>query len=214
MLLMESAVRQPTLSVAEYLAGEQHGEIRHKYIGGMLHALAGASEAHNTIVGNVFAAIRPRLGNGPCRAYVSDFKVILQIAGEGLFYYPDVVVTCHLRGIERHLLRFPTVIFEVLSESTEAIDRREKLTNYRQTTTLEEYVLVAQDRRDVTIHRRVDGWVPHVITAAEAGLPLDSLGIALPLATIYEGVTFVPAAATPPAPGAAMRRRPCDVSPR
>jgi Uma2 family endonuclease len=193
---MESGGRQPFVSVPDYLAGEEQGEIRHEYIGGVLHAMAGASEAHNTIAGNVFAAIHPRLRGGPCRAYVSDFKVHLQIAGEDLFYYPDVVVTCHQRGIEKYFLRFPTVILEVLSDSTEAIDRREKLTNYRQTTTLEEYVLVAQDRREVTLHRRSDGWAPHVISAADAELALDSLKLLLPLAAIYEGVSLPPAGPT------------------
>lgn len=185
---MDSAIRQSTAGVAEYLASEERGEVRHEYLGGVLHAMAGASAAHNAIVLNIGAELRAKLRGGPCRVFVSDFKVHLQIAGENFFYYPDVVITCHERGIEKYFLRFPTVVFEVLSETTEAIDRREKLTNYRQTTTLEEYVLVAQDRREVIVHRRPDGWAPQVITAPEAELKLPSLQVALPLTRIYEDV--------------------------
>lgn len=123
-----------------------------------------------------------------------DLKVQLRIAGEDLFYYPDVLVTCHAIGAKDHFTRFPTVIFEVLSDSTEQIDRREKLTNYRQSDTLEEYVLVDQVRREVTLHCRSETWMPLGLASDTATLDLTSLGATLPLAEIYESVDLLPLA--------------------
>jgi Uma2 family endonuclease len=84
------------------------------------------------------------------------------------------------------------VVFEVLSDSTERTDRRDKLTNYRQCDTLEECVLVDQNRREVTLHRRSEGWASLLITKADAALELSSLGAALSFAEIYEGVDVLP----------------------
>jgi len=192
---MGDAERQPMLSVADYLAAEERSDIRHEYIGGRLYAMAGATAAHATITANILVALRKRMRpGGPCKVFVNDLKVQLRIAGEDLFYYPDVLVTCHAIGAKDHFTRFPTTIFEVLSESTESIDRREKLTNYRQSDTLEEYVLVDQIRREVTLHRRSEGWVPLRVTSGSAVLELTSLGTTLPLAEIYEGVDLLPLA--------------------
>jgi len=99
-----------------------------------------------------------------------------------------VVVSCHAGSIEKYFLRSPTLVVEVLSLSTETIDRREKHTHYRQAVTLEEYVLVAQDRREVTIFRRVAGWQGEVFTAADACVEFRSIKQALTMAEIYEGV--------------------------
>lgn len=185
--------RQPLVSVADYLAAEERSEIRHEYIGGRLHAMAGGTAAHATITLNIATRLRQRLRpGGPCKVFVNDLKVQLRIAGEDLFYYPDVVVTCHAFGARDHFTRFPTAIFEVLSDSTEQIDRREKLLNYRQSDTLEEYVLVDQVRSEVTLHRRSEGWVPLRITSASGELALTSLSATLTLAEIYEGVDLLP----------------------
>jgi Uma2 family endonuclease len=190
---MGHAERQPLLSVTEYLAAEERSEVRHEYIGGRLHAMAGSTAAHSTITANLLVALRKRLrAGGPCKVFVNDIKVQLRIAGEDLFYYPDVVVTCHPIGARDHFTRFPTVIFEVLSDSTERTDRRETLTNYRQSDTLEEYVLVDQHRREVTLHRRSDGWGSLRIASDDAALELLSISASLPLAEIYEGVDLLP----------------------
>jgi Uma2 family endonuclease len=119
---------------------------------------------------------------------MSDFKVRLEVNREDIFYYPDVRVACGRDGVERYFLRQPALIVEVLSPSTENIDRREKLLNYPQIESLEDYVLVAQETREVTLHRRAEGWAPRVVTAADAVVELRSIGLTLPLARIYEGV--------------------------
>ena len=185
---MESTAPALVVSVEDYLRHEADGVARHEYIGGRIHAMAGASEKHNVIAGNVFAAFHAHLRGGPCKAYMADFKVRLEINREDIFYYPDVMVACQRVGVEQYYLRYPTLVVEVLSPSTEAIDQREKLLNYPQISTLEEYVLIAQETREVTIHRRAEDWRPMLVTAAEAPVEFRSIKLSMPLARIYEGV--------------------------
>ncbi len=82
---------------------------------------------------------------------MSEGKARLRLAGEEIFYYPDVMVVCDARDTDRYFKRYPKVLIEVLSDTTEAIDLREKFLSYRQIETLEEYVLVAQDKMEVTV---------------------------------------------------------------
>lgn len=182
------AVRALPMPVADYLDFEEKDGVRHEYIGGEIHAMGGASESHNTIALNVATALRTRLRGGPCRVYMADFKVRLEVSHAEIFYYPDVVVSCHPTGIERQFLRLPTLIVEVLSPSTENIDRREKKLNYRESPTLEEYVLVAQDRREVTVFRRATGWQGETFTAPDAVVEFHSVKQAMTVAGIYEDV--------------------------
>ncbi|MBM3852091.1 MAG: Uma2 family endonuclease [Verrucomicrobia bacterium] len=183
---MESSVPSLLVSVEDYLRHEADGPIRHEYIGGRIHAMAGTSEAHNLIAGNIFAAFHAHLRGGPCKAYIADFKVRLEINREDLFYYPDVMVACQRVGTEQFYLRYPTLIVEVLSPSTESIDRREKLLNYPQIPTVDEYVLVSQDRPEVTLHRRDENWEPRLLAGVEAVAEFRSIKFSLPLARIYE----------------------------
>ena len=186
---MEAARLLP-ISVEDYLACEEAGSVRHEYIGGEIHAMAGESVVHNAIALNIAATLRNRLRGGPCRVFIENVKVRLEIAREDIFYYPDVVVSCHPTGIERLFVRLPTLIFEVLSPSTENTDRREKKLNYPQMPTLEEYVIVAQERREVTVFRRANNWVAETFTAADAAIDLRSVKQALTLGEIYEDVSF------------------------
>ncbi|MSU47994.1 MAG: Uma2 family endonuclease [Opitutus sp.] len=187
-LPMETSVPTLLCTVEDYLRHEADGAVRHEFIGGRIHAMAGTSEAHNLISGNVFASFHSHLRGGPCKAYMADFKVRLEINREDIFYYPDVMVACQRVGVEQYFLRYPTLLVEVLSPSTENIDRREKLLNYPQISTVEEYVLIAQDSREVTVHRRAEHWEPRVFTALEAAVEFRSIKLSLPLARIYEGV--------------------------
>lgn len=188
-LAMEAARVLP-LSVADYLAFEETSAVRHEYIGGEIHAMAGESLPHNTIALNIASALRGKLRSGPCRAYVENVKVRFEIAREEIFYYPDVVVSCHPASGERLFLSQPTLIFEVLSPSTENVDRREKKLNYQQISSLEEYVIVAQERREVTIFRRAGSWVAETVNAPEAVVEFRSVQQTMTLAEIYEDVVF------------------------
>ena len=187
---MEAARVLPLL-VANYLAFEETSAVRHEFIGGEIHAMAGETVAHNTIALNIASALRTKLRGGPCRVYIENVKVRFEVAREEIFYYPDVVVSCHPTGVERLFVRLPTLIFEVLSPSTENIDRREKKLNYQQIPTLDEYVIVSQERPEVTIFRRAAGWVAETATAPNAVLEFRSVKQAMTVAEIYEDVVFV-----------------------
>lgn len=185
---METSAPPLYLSVEDYLRYEADGTVRHEYVMGRIHAMAESTESHNLISGNVAAAFHAHLRGGPCKAYMADFKVRLEINREDIFYYPDVMVACQRVGVEQYYLRYPTLLVEVLSPSTENIDRREKLLNYPQISTVEEYVLIAQATREVTIHRRSEDWAPLLLTAPDAVAEFRSIKLSLPLHQIYEGV--------------------------
>lgn len=176
------------VTLEEYLAGEPASEVRHEYLGGVVYAMAGASEEHNIVSGNVFAALHAHLRGKACRAFMADMKVRLEVAREDIFYYPDLMVACDSRDTHRHYKRFPKVLVEVLSPDTERIDRREKFLSYTQIETLEEYVLVAQDRMEATVFRRANNWQPEVLRQADQSLRMASLEFTLPLRDVYEGV--------------------------
>lgn len=182
------AARVLPMSVADYLAFEETSAVKHEFVGGEIHAMSGASLAHNRIAGNIYSTLHTALRGGPCQVFMADVKVRLEVARDEYFYYPDVVVTCHPSGRDTHFLRFPTLVVEVLSPATETIDRREKNAHYRLAQTLEEYVLVAQDRREVTIFRRRSGWQGEIFTAPEARVEFQSLQQAMTVAAIYDGV--------------------------
>ena len=154
---------QPCLTVEDYLEGELTSEIRHEYIGGRVYAMTGASVTHNLIAGNLFAALRTLSRGAGCRVFMSDLKVRLQIAGEDIFYYPDVMLCCDPTESETHYRTHPCLIVEVLSKSTQRIDRRE-----------------------ILCHRRDNGWFVERITEGE--VRLDCLDAAIPLEAIYEDV--------------------------
>jgi len=185
---MEAVSQAEWTSVEAYLQSEKHSQVRHEYIGGVLYAMAGASDEHIALCVNLVSALRNHLHGSQCRVQMSEGKVRLRVASEEIFYYPDLMVICDPREKDRYFKRYPKVVIEVLSESTEAIDRREKFLSYRQIETLEEYVLVAQDKVEVTIFRRANHWQPEILTQADQDLRLPSLTFALPLKSLYEGV--------------------------
>ena len=117
---------QPSkITIEEYLKLEAKSPIKHEYIDGYVYAMAGASDAHVTIAGNIFAIIRNHLRGRGCRVYMSDMRV--NVATQKSYYYPDVMVTCDIQDRElTHYKQHPCLIIEVLSNSTEAFDRDRK----------------------------------------------------------------------------------------
>ena len=179
----------PYLSVADYLAGERDADVRHEYVDGQIYAMAGASDRHNRIAGNFFIRLSLHLDGGECEPFMSDMKVKVDPA---LYYYPDVVVTCDPPGGDRYTRSEPRLIVEVLSPSTERVDRTEKLHAYRRVESLREYVLVSQDMTLVELHRRGEGdeWTGEVFTGLEEQITLDSVGLSLSLSDVYRNVRF------------------------
>lgn len=179
----------PLLAEADYLSGEALSPIRHEYVAGVAYAMAGASKAHNIIALNIASRIRQHLRGSPCRSFIADMKVRVGLGNA--YYYPDVVVTCS--GLDtapdapKDYLAAPALIVEVLSESTENIDRREKMQAYALLDSLQEYLLVDSRSRQAELYRKLPngGWEQWIATPGDS-LTLDSLGLELAVNEIYE----------------------------
>ncbi|MFN3715830.1 MAG: Uma2 family endonuclease [Thiobacillus sp.] len=130
--MKHALITQP--SESDYLEGESVSAIRHEYVAGEVFAMAGGSKAHNTISGNVFALLRAALRGSDCQTFIADMRV--RIATQSSYYYPDVTVTCAPGDLAadapNDYIASPCLIVGVLSPTTEAIDRREKMLAYRQ----------------------------------------------------------------------------------
>ncbi len=185
---MQATEKATAITVEDYLAGELRSQERHEYLGGLVYAMAGASDAHNTINLNLASALRTHQRGGPGRVYMADLKLRLQISDEDVFYYPDIMVTCDPRDTDAYSKRFFQVLIEVLSSQTEQTDRREKFLSYIQIETLAEYVRVAQDKMEVTVFRRANKWQPEMVQKPDELLRVNSLTFTLPLNLVYEGV--------------------------
>jgi len=183
-----SSLKNPTFgtSVEDYLNGELHSDIRHEFVGGQVYAVVGASDRHGLIVNAIAFALTPAARQRKCQLFASDMKVRLTIAGQEIFYYPDLVLSCDPNDRETYFREHPCLIVEVLSEATERIDRREKLLAYQTIPSLQEYILVAQDQPRLEIYRRRNDWRPDIITGGSVSL--ECLGADLAIGAVYEDV--------------------------
>jgi Uma2 family endonuclease len=178
------------ISPDDYLEGERLAEVRHEYVDGRVYAMAGASDDHNRISGNIFAELLERLRGDRCEPFINDMKVKIPPAFADVYYYPDVLVACDPTDNARYFRERPSVIIEVLSPETERTDRREKAIAYRQIPTVEAYVLVEQERVAATILRRTEpGWQSDVVEGPGSILKLPGIGVEIPLERIYERTT-------------------------
>lgn len=178
------------LTPQEYLAFEREAEYKNEYVDGEIFAMTGASRRHNLITVNISREISRQLRGRPCEAYAGDMRV--RIPGRG-YTYPDVTVVCGEPQFEDgHLdtLLNPTVIVEVLSESTERYDRGRKFSFYRTVESLAEYVLVAQDEYRVEQYtKQADGrWLLSDHRSPEEVVELASVECTLALRDVYEKV--------------------------
>lgn len=175
----------------DYLALERATHEKREFFRGEVFAMGGASEPHNLIVGNVLATLHERLRGKPCRVYPSDLRV--KIPSTGLYTYPDVVVVCGETQLEQpgDTLLNPTLLVEVLSDSSEAYDRGKKSEHYRALPSLTDYLLVAQDRVLVEHYSRQPGdlWLLHAVNRLDASMAIPSLHCELALTEVYLNVT-------------------------
>ncbi len=182
-------IRQMT--VEEYLAFERTSEEKHEFLNGETFAMGGASRRHGLITGNAFASLRSQLRGRPCEAFVADMRV--QIDTTGLFAYPDVVVVCGPATYldkEIDTLTNPTLIIEVLSPSTADYDRAGKFEHYRSLPSLQEYLVLAQDRvmAEHFVREGAAAWLLTETRDPAAVLDLPSIGCRLEMAEVYEKV--------------------------
>lgn len=188
--------RDLLISPEDYLEGELVSQTKHEYLSGAVYAMAGAKNLHNEISTNILAALHSRLRGKPCRPYNSDTKVRIRLPNQLRFYYPDVQVTCHPNPPDDTFQDRPVVIVEVISESTRRTDEGEKLDAYLTLPSLEVYLLVETERALVVSYRRSPtGFIREVHSGLEATIDLPAIGVELPLAATYEGISFAPAGA-------------------
>lgn len=179
------------ISVEDYLEGEKVSPIRYEYVNGEVYAMAGASDNHNRIAGNMHANLYNHLRNSSCEPFFNDIKVRVT---PKVYYYPDILVSCEENPENPYFRNEPILIIEITSKSTQAIDRREKLLFYQQMPSLQEYVVIDQYKMNVQVHRRQEngGWITYFFTQTNDIVELKSIDLEIPLPEIYNRVTFEP----------------------
>lgn len=174
------------MTIEEYLALEEASDVKHEYVDGELHAFAGANRHHNRIVANVARLLLNAAVNGPCDVLIADMKVRAPLTR---FYYPDIVVVCDSTDTDNLIVERPCYIVEVLSPSTEAIDRREKAAAYRGITSLQGMTLVSSEERRVAHYWRDDhGNWQRTDVIGDGMLRIPCPATELTLADIYRNV--------------------------
>jgi Uma2 family endonuclease len=176
------------VSVEEYLAIDNASNVRFEYVHGQLRMLAGGSRNHSLIAHNLHGLLYDHLHGTPCATYTSDMRVQVAI---DRYYYPDVTVSCDENEAE-NTLHSPRAVFEVLSPSTEAIDRTEKLEAYRELLSVEDYVLVSSERQAVEVHhrdRKQNYWITRIYGTGDT-VRIESLNAGFLMDEIYERIRF------------------------
>jgi Uma2 family endonuclease len=177
----------------EYLEIERTAEYKSEYYNGELFAMSGASRRHNVIAFNISGILYRQLRNRHCEAYTADMRV--KVSPTGLYTYPDVAIVCGEPLFEDdHLdtLLNPSVIIEILSESTEHYDRGKKFENYRRLASLNDYLLIAQDTVSAEYYTRQkqDQWLFSEYKDMQKIIRMDSVACELLLKEIYEKIEF------------------------
>ena len=179
----------PAITVDQYLQLERASEMRHEFLDGLMYAMAGESRDHSSICFNLATEIGAQLKNGKCQGFSPNMKVRAGLGG--LYAYPDLMIVCgeaRFHDEQGDVLLNPTVIFEVLSPSTEKYDRGEKFRRCStQIESLKDHVLVSQDQMRIEHHHREsDGtWTLTESRDPDDVLSLGSIECDLSLVDVY-----------------------------
>jgi len=171
------------LTLEDYIEGEKVSQFRHELIEGEVYAMTGASDNHNKISGNIFSELRSALKhkNTSCSSYINDMKVKVQ----DNFFYPDVMVVCDQQDNENDYYKTqPIIIVEVLSESTRRTDKTLKRIAYHSIPSLQEYVLIEQDRAEIEVFTRQNGWQASYYYL-EDSIIFESIAVSVQVEDIY-----------------------------
>lgn len=180
-------------TVEEYFAMEEVAEYKSEYSGGKIYAMAGGSIEHAAISANLLAGIIVGLRGKPCRGFSSDLKVAVEVMDK--YYYPDAVIICdEIQYLQdrKQAVTNPSIVFEVLSDSTENKDRGEKFHAYWKLNSMQEYVLISQHEPQVEVFKRLDEqtFQLRVYRSLDENIPLESMNMALSMKDLYEKVSF------------------------
>jgi len=194
-------VNEPALSynkqyytIEEYLEMERASDVKHEYYQGEIFAMAGASPRHNFIFSNIFREMSMQLKNSPCHPFGSDMR--MHIPENKLFTYPDISIYCGdptTTNIDEDTVIQPTIIIEILLESTRDYDRGTKFNLYRDIPTLKEYVLIDTENIGVEIFRiNTDNhWVLEEYKTLQQIVQLPTVGVSVSMQDIYNGTSLV-----------------------
>lgn len=181
----------PTMSVEDYLILDNNStDVRFEYLDGELRMLAGGTNDHSKITANMIGILYNHLNNKPCSTYSPDMRLQLS---ESRYVYPDVMVSCDQRDNERaNTVQYPCLVVEVLSPSTEMIDRVKKLAYYQACPSIQEYVMIDSQRYQADVyHRKTEKkWVQEIL-GLEDILVLECLNVQIPVKDLYRRVSFV-----------------------
>lgn len=158
--------------------------IRHEYVNGLVYAMTGASRNHNRVTRRLMRLLDQHLQGSSCEPFQSDMKVKIQRGDDVRFYYPDVQVTCE-EETDRYYNEHPCLIMEVLSETTQRVDRTEKRLAYQMIERLQEYVLLSQDSSYLEIYRRRTEWRRESFSGSDS-ITLESVGLTFRVEELYE----------------------------
>ena len=189
------SVRRHTLS--DYLSLDNAAGPKHEFHDGLVVAMSGGSIKHAAILTNIPIAVAAALKGTSCRPYGSDLRIYVRSVNA--VFYPDASIICGETESDAGLpggeaATNPVVIFEVLSPSTEKLDRTRKFSAYMQLQSLREYVLVYSDQARIESFLRQDdgAWTFSFVESFDAMLRLRSLNVSLSTRDIFAGVTFDP----------------------
>lgn len=187
---MPQALNKNAFTADDYLAWEECSPEKHEFLAGEIFAMVGATDAHVTITLNLAALLHAHLRGKSCRVYMADMKLRVETADA--FFYPDLLVTCTAEDhASPRFKRQPTLLVEVLSESTAAFDRGRTFAIYRQLPSLREYVLIEQERMSVECFRRneQDRWFLQAYGPGDR-VDLVSVAFSTPIEMLYENVAL------------------------
>lgn len=177
----------------EYLALDLDSDMRYEYRDGRIFAMAGASREHNVITSNVHISLGTQLANKPCEIYQSDMRV--KTKADAGYRYPDIVVVCAdpvFLDTNPVSLTNPTLIIEVLSDSTADKDRDEKFREYRHMASVQEYLIISQDSPRIERYFKQDNfnWLYTELSGLEQKLALKSISCVLEFNVVFRRIDF------------------------
>lgn len=184
------------MTFEEFLQFQDKSPLPYEFVNGVLRQVSAPTVPHCRIVQNIFRAIDPHLRKGPCEPFCTGGQVYLNLGTDEISYRPDLFVSCDRSVWDEKWIPNPKFVVEVLSPSTQHIDRREKAVNYRRVPSMEEYVIASQKRPELTIYRRVARWLPEIVSGMGAIAEFRSLDVSVPLTVIYEDALRDPSASS------------------
>lgn len=177
------------MTVDDYFEFENFSPIRHEFINGEIYAKSGSTANHNRIATNLLVILDSKIKYPDEEVFGLSLKLKVT---ENIFYYPDVFVVCDKNPESSFYRKHPLLVVEVISPSTEHIDRREKLLFYQQIPSLQEYIVIEQKKIAIEIHRRQPngGWITYYFDDSDDEVEFQSIDMTLAIDEIYRRVKF------------------------